>query len=42
MEIVSAVLDDLRKKAGDLNSYPGLMDNGEPIAAKSAFSYVPN
>lgn len=41
MDIVTAVLDNLKEKGGDLNSYPGLMDNGEPVAAKSAFSFVP-
>ncbi|XP_038068491.1 uncharacterized protein C5orf49-like [Patiria miniata] len=41
MEVVTAVLENLKEKGGDLNRYPGLMDNGEPVAAKSAFSYVP-
>ncbi|XP_033119675.1 uncharacterized protein C5orf49 homolog [Anneissia japonica] len=30
-----------REKTKLLNEYPGLMENGEPLAAKSAFSYVP-
>lgn len=30
---------DLHRKA--LEDYPGLMDDGQPVAAKSAFSYIP-
>ncbi|XP_071957713.1 cilia- and flagella-associated protein 90-like [Antedon mediterranea] len=30
-----------KQRTKKLGEYPGLMDKGEPLAAKSAFSYVP-